>query len=203
MGTSDDPATNAETGTGTREALMEAALDHLGRRGVLAGLNLREVADAAGVTPANIYHHFGSRQGLLRAAIAHRLAQLTAPIDVAVHGSLVEWRTSIFDLVQSLPEMRSTALLALDEDPDYEPIPLWELAQEHYGRLIDEGELDTDTDVVALHLVTLGASMAVSIYGDGAARQLGMSRAELEARSRAMLVDLLEGYLERQDRRRT
>ena len=44
---------------------MDAALDLLDERGVLAGLNLREVADRVGVTPANIYHLFGSRQGLL------------------------------------------------------------------------------------------------------------------------------------------
>ena len=48
---------------------MDAALDLLTERGVLAGLNLREVADRVGVTPANIYHLFGSRQGLLRAAL--------------------------------------------------------------------------------------------------------------------------------------
>ena len=31
------------------------------RNGVLAGLNLREVADRAGVNRGNIYHYFGSR----------------------------------------------------------------------------------------------------------------------------------------------
>jgi AcrR family transcriptional regulator len=39
----------------TREALLDAALAQLRTKGVLAGLNLREVADAVGVTPANIY----------------------------------------------------------------------------------------------------------------------------------------------------
>jgi AcrR family transcriptional regulator len=60
----------------TRDALMDAALDLLTERGVLAGLNLREVADRVGVTPANIYHLFGSRQGLLRAALTRELAQM-------------------------------------------------------------------------------------------------------------------------------
>ena len=55
---------------------MDAALDLLTERGVLAGLNLREVADRVGVTPANIYHLFGSRQGLLRAALTRDLAQM-------------------------------------------------------------------------------------------------------------------------------
>ena len=45
----------------TEAALQTAALDLLERNGVLAGLNLREVADEAGVNRGLVYHYFGTR----------------------------------------------------------------------------------------------------------------------------------------------
>ena len=56
----------------TERRLIDAALDLIRRNGVLAGLNLREVADGAGVNRGNIYPYFGSRRELLRAAINRR-----------------------------------------------------------------------------------------------------------------------------------
>ena len=53
----------------TERRLIDVALEQIRDKGVLAGLNLREVAEGAGVNRGNIYHYFGSRQELLRAAI--------------------------------------------------------------------------------------------------------------------------------------
>ena len=53
----------------TEQKLIDVALELIRNKGVLAGLNLREVADGAGVNRGNIYHYFGSRQELLRSAI--------------------------------------------------------------------------------------------------------------------------------------
>ena len=50
--------------------IERAAIELLAERGVLAGLNLREVADRAGVGRTLLYYHFDSRQDLLRSAIA-------------------------------------------------------------------------------------------------------------------------------------
>ena len=86
----------------TRDALLDAALDQLERRGVLAGLNLREVASDVGVTPANIYHYFGSRQGLLRAALAREMRfqiETAVPLTGGRPGAPFAktlWRASIF-----------------------------------------------------------------------------------------------------------
>jgi len=182
-----------EPGRATRVALMEATLEYLGERGVLGGFNMREVADAVGVTSANIYHHFGSRQGLLRNALAYQIDKLTDEIDVAVTGGYVEWRTAIFDLIQDHRPLRNTALLALDDDLAYEPLALWDLATEHYERLIDEHDLDEDFDYLAAHVLTLTMSMGVAIYGDAVARQMGIDRDELVERTRAMFVDVVEG----------
>lgn len=53
----------------TEAALEEAALRSLERDGVLAGLNLREVAAEAGVNRGLVYRYFGSPRELLRAAL--------------------------------------------------------------------------------------------------------------------------------------
>jgi AcrR family transcriptional regulator len=50
----------------TAQTLERAARELLERNGVLGGLNLREVADHAGVNRGLVYHCFGSRRDLLR-----------------------------------------------------------------------------------------------------------------------------------------
>ena len=65
----------------TKELLENASLAMLNANGVLAGLNLREVAERAGVNRGLVYHHFGSRDQLLRSALKRdlrdRLNQVT------------------------------------------------------------------------------------------------------------------------------
>ena len=80
-------------------ALMDVALDLLDERGVLAGLNLREVADRVGVTPANIYHLFGSRQGLLRACLTARPTTWRRRSREMGDLPYVERRTRMFDVI--------------------------------------------------------------------------------------------------------
>ncbi len=50
-----------------RERLIEAAAELLTRDG---GVSTRAVCEAAGVGPPTLYHHFGDKDGLVRAAIA-------------------------------------------------------------------------------------------------------------------------------------
>ena len=63
----------ADVDDSSQALLEQAALDILREKGVLAGLNLREVAERAGVNRALVYHHFGSREGLLRSALRRDL----------------------------------------------------------------------------------------------------------------------------------
>jgi AcrR family transcriptional regulator len=67
----------------TERRLIDVALELIRDNGVLAGLNLRQVAEGAGVNRGNIYHYFGSRQELLRAAINR---QFEALVDTLTKG---------------------------------------------------------------------------------------------------------------------
>lgn len=170
---------------------MDAALDELEERGVLAGLNLREVADAAGVTTANIYHLFGSRQGLLRAALGREAAALAAPLEEASRLGFVERRLRMFDAIVDAPTLRLTALLALDGDPGYAPLPFLDASRAWHEELTAAGGLVPDVDAEALHLLGVATSIGVAIYAEAAARQLDADPAELTARVRTVLARLL------------
>jgi AcrR family transcriptional regulator len=194
----DSGDTDGEVGRepSTRDALMDAALDQLATRGVLAGLNLREVADAAGVTPANIYHLFGSRQGLLRAALARETERLAGPAGDAARASFVARRTRMFDVIATTPALALTALLALDGDPEFTPMPFLERTQASYRAQIEAGEIPAGLDVDAVHVLTLAMSIGFAIYGPAAARQLDVTPAQLHARAHAVVEQMLQSLLD-------
>ena len=65
--------------TTTPGLLQASVLDLLAERGILAGVNLRQVAERAGVHRALVYHYFGSRRELLLAALRQRRPPAAAP----------------------------------------------------------------------------------------------------------------------------
>ena len=175
----------------TRDALMDAALEQLATGGVLAGLNLREVADAVGVTPANIYYYFGSREGLLRAALAREAERLRPPLAAVAEGGFVERRLAMFDAIGDVPTLALTALLALDDDKAYEPLPFLDATRERYRELVAAGELPADLDIEAAHLVSLATSIGVALYADAVARQLDTTPAAIRSRARKVVEQML------------
>ena len=180
----------------TRDALMDAALSQLATKGVLAGLNLREVADAVGVTPANIYYHFGSREGLLRAALARKAGLLQPPLAAVAEAGFVERRLAMFDAIGDIPTLALTALLALDDDKGYEPLPFLDATRERYRELVDAGELPADLDIDAAHLVALATSIGVAIYADAVARQLDTTPEALRSRARRVFEQMMRAVAE-------
>jgi AcrR family transcriptional regulator len=178
----------------TRDALMDAALELLEERGVLAGLNLREVAERVGVTPANIYHLFGSRQGLLRAALQRETDQLASWV-AERPDDYVPRRLEIFDMIVSSPRLALTALLALDGDPGYRPFPFLESTRVRYEEQVARGDLPPGLDVEATHVLGLATSIAVAIYGNAAAQQLGIDSGTLRTRLRALHEQMLRALL--------
>lgn len=58
----------------TEERILNAAADLLEREGTEA-MTTRAVCQAAGVTAPTLYHHFGDKEGLLRAVVQRGVAQ--------------------------------------------------------------------------------------------------------------------------------
>ncbi|MGH9079477.1 MAG: TetR/AcrR family transcriptional regulator [Acidimicrobiales bacterium] len=175
---------------------MDAAIEVLTERGVLAGLNLREVADIVGVTPANIYHLFGSRQGLLRAALQRETDTLLSDLDEARTMSFVDRRLRMFDVIGAHPKLALTALLAVDGDPDYQPLPYLDATRIEYAIQREAGEIPIGMDVEALHLMSLIVSIGTAVYGESAARQFGVDTEELSRRVRKIFEEALRSLFE-------
>jgi AcrR family transcriptional regulator len=184
------------SGPETREALMEAAIDLLTERGVLAGLNLREVADAVGVTPANIYHLFGSRQRLLREALQRESKSLEGELAEFRHRSFVERRLGTFDMIGAHPRLSLTALPAIDRDPNFRPLPFLEDTRADYEVKRKAGEIRSGLDIDAIHLLSLAVSIGTAVYGESAARQLGVSTEELRRRVRTVFEGALYALID-------
>ena len=135
----------------TERQLIDAALDLIRRNGVLAGLNLREVADGAGVNRGNIYHYFGSRRELLRAAIAGRFEAVVEYLLADRRGlSFVERRLRAFRSTDSIRDSQMRALLVIDGDETVDPMPRYEAVLRSLRQDVIDGDIDRAHDLEAL-----------------------------------------------------
>ncbi|MEV0355249.1 TetR/AcrR family transcriptional regulator [Nocardia sp. NPDC050697] len=98
--------------TGTRERILTSAERLLLESGY-DRVSVRAVCAAAGVNPAAVHYHFGSKEALVAALLEARLGPL--------------WQTTLDDLAAGAPDVRAVvaALIA----------PLAELAADPTGRL--------------------------------------------------------------------
>ena len=91
----------------TRERLLDAATEEFAARGI-AGARVDRIADSARSNKAQIYHYFGSKDGLFD-AVFDRVVEATVsetPIDPA---DLPEYAGRLFDRYQQHPEIQRLA----------------------------------------------------------------------------------------------
>lgn len=167
---------------GTEDSLRAAAVALLRRGGVLAGLNLRQVADEAGVNRGLVYQYFGSRRALLRSALFHR-SRPNAEDAVDAAGLPLRKRLSrLFWTSLRNPEpVRLATLLVLDGDDRPRVLLNRGAAREDLAAEAARGELPVG-DVAAVQ-----AAIASTIYGytllrEHLAREIGVPVEELDGR---------------------
>lgn len=91
----------------TRQRLLQAAFTEFAERG-FAGARVDRIGDAAGVNKAQIYHHFGSKDGLFD-AVFDQIVEATlseTPIDPA---DLPEYAGKLFDRYTAQPAVQRIA----------------------------------------------------------------------------------------------
>jgi len=109
-----------------KEMLLEATEERVKEVG-LDGLRLKDVAASVGVSHTLLLHHFGSREGLLRAVVSRRVGKLrNCLIEVLAAVSLQPGETErILDRVCAVmgdPLMvRVLGWVGLAEDPHFQP----------------------------------------------------------------------------------
>lgn len=174
----------------TEAALEEAATTLLKRDGVLAGLNLREVADEAGVNRGLVYHYYGSRGKLLRRALRRRghenLAELAAQ-DVLPFRQ--RWSRFFRTTVTHPEPIALTTLLVLDGTEPIRVMPLRDGVQKRLHQDVERGEIAPDVDLVAFHALLVAAAYGYTIYRESFAREFGVDVDELDTRVGALVFD--------------
>jgi AcrR family transcriptional regulator len=179
----------------TEGQLEGAALDLLRRDGVLAGLNLREVANHAGVNRGLVYHYFGSRQALLRSAlgknVGRRLAELRS-------GDRLPFQARFRRLQRVMTgeseAIRLMTLLVLDGDDQLTTMPLRTQTRRQLEADKDAGTLAPDLDLEAVQAAIVSFTWGYVVYREALAREFEMPSAELDERVAVVFDLMLRGF---------
>lgn len=195
----DDTAGQAAQGRRTRDRarteadLLQATFDLLQRDGIFAGLNLQEVADRSGVNRGQIYQYFGDRRSLLRAAVAHRAREWAAGAKRHFEKSFRGRRKAMFRSALENPAPTLVeALLAIDGDPGYHPLPEIEKTKAALARDQANGDLPAGSDAVAMHAFMVAAYKGYLIFREALARDLEVPVAQLDVRVLAVHDQVVE-----------
>lgn len=177
----------------TEQKLIEVALEQIRTKGVLAGLNLREVAEGAGVNRGNIYHYFGSRQELLRAGINRKFTALILSFTAGLKRiPFVEQRLRTLRLVEDSDDSLLRALLVADGDKDVDPIPYFDESLSQTRQHVIDGDIHPDHDLEALQVAISAITRGYSIFREPYAKRLGISVNEMDGR----VMDIYRCWLE-------
>ena len=180
----------------TERRLIDVALEQIRDKGVLAGLNLREVAEGAGVNRGNIYHYFGSRQELLRAAINRQFGAIVDSLSKGkVKTGFVARRLRSFRLSNSNDKNNDSmlrALLVLDGDDTVDPIPLFEGGLSQLRQDVIDGDIDRGHDLEALQVALSALLRGYRIFRRPYAKRVGVTPKELDERVGKILRTWLE-----------
>jgi len=167
----------------TERRLIDVALDLILRNGVLAGLNLREVADGAGVNRGNIYHYFGSRRELLRAAINRRFEAVAERLSADRRGaSFVERRLRAFRSADTIHDSHLRALLVIDGDDTVDPMPRYEDVLSSLRQDVIDGDIDRAHDLEALQVALSALLRGYRIFREPYAKRIHTDADDLDER---------------------
>lgn len=185
----------------TEQRLIDVALELIRGNGVLAGLNLRQVADGAGVNRGNIYHYFGSRQELLRAAINRQFAALVDALKkgkTQAQAGFVTRRLRGFqtNVGNDTNDSMLRALLVLDGDDTVDPIPLYEMQLSQLRQDVIDGDIDRGHDLDALQVAISAFFRGYRIFRLPYARRVGIDPNELDDRVGKILRTWLEAMVQ-------
>lgn len=191
-----EPVPRTPDRAATEAALEEAALRLLQRDGVLAGLNLREVADEAGVTRPLVYHYFGSRRDLLRAALRSDARRRLGEV---AETAALPFRERIAEFVRTMVRHRRAVglvtLLVQDGDKALRTMPMRQGTIAVLQGDVDRGDLAADVDLDAVHVATVSLTYGYVLYRERFAAEIGIGVTALDERF-AVVVDRMLAGLE-------
>lgn len=177
----------------TKELLENASLAMLNANGVLAGLNLREVAERAGVNRGLVYHHFGSRDQLLRSALKRdlrdRLNQVTEGLSLPFNARV---RQMMRTMIRHEPALRLALLLLLDGKERVKLAPLKDQWLRSFAQDVEGRELPADLDQEAFLVLVSALSYGYAVMRKSFAEEFDADPVSMDWRVDAVLERLLK-----------
>lgn len=196
MRTAEQPRRRDRTASEAR--ILAAAWELFEEGRPLAGINLQAVADRAGVNRSLVYQYFGDRDGLVRAALADRVAKAAGLYAESRAMPFPERRKRIFEM--SLVDPRASQILVqlvLAGDEEVRIFPLLEATQAALERDRAEGVLPAKADAVVMHAMTVICHLGYMAVRTRVAAELSIPLDELDRRAGAVFGDMVDGLIER------
>jgi AcrR family transcriptional regulator len=193
--------TSTTKGERTRAAILDAALRIVSKAG-LDGLTIGTLADATGMSKSGLFAHFGSREELLLAVLAHGQAEFTEfvfqPAMAKARGlaRLKSMFTNWLDWTESAELPGGCPMIGGASEFDDKPGPVRDMLaggqrtwidtlKRTVRQAIEEGQLPHDTDPEQIAFEMFGIALVVHHHR----RLLGYPKAR--ARALAALDKLL------------
>lgn len=169
------------TGRNGRQIVVDAAVAHFTERGY-HGTSMRDIAAAAGVTVASIYHHFASKQEILQHVMTGTLAATLASTRAAVDAAENDPRSRLVALVGAWvffhTERREEAhigaseIRSLDDAGRAHVVGLRDEQEALFRSIVDAGVADgafatPHPREAARAIITMGHSIATWYRPDG------------------------------------
>lgn len=178
----------------TERTLERCALALLERDGVLSGLNLREVADEAGVNRGLVYHYYGSRQQLLRAALRRDIKTRLADIMGISEPRLVKRMAARFRaIVRHREAIKLLALLVLDGDSHVRMVYAKDLTLPEIAEGMASGEIPDDVSPEALLAAANALYFGYALFRQRYAAELKVPVTKLDAEVERASLRLIFG----------
>jgi AcrR family transcriptional regulator len=184
---------DADRGRRATEALLEdTAVEMVLEHGVLAGLNLREVAKRAGLNRGLIYHYYGSREELLGRAFLRRLPEFVDVVNEAgtlsLRARVQQW---LWGAIAHSTPIRLASICLLDGTVDVRVMPRRQATQQELARDVAGGHLDASVDPSAFNALVPAALYGYVIFREAFAAEMGLRVEELDERVGALLDRLM------------
>src|SRR5438874_7181535 len=185
-----------------RQLILETAQQLIARAGP-EGLRLQEIAAAAGISHPLILHHFGSREGLVRALTQEAVAELRDTLIASMGSpdfSLEQQLEQVFEAFQNGLAQRLAWLATIDPGGEEAgaAMIMRDLADRLHARRLaaaPPGVVIERTDTEALIHLIATAAFGDAIFGPRLRRSAGLPRtSKTERRFRTWLAELIREH---------
>jgi TetR/AcrR family transcriptional regulator, repressor for neighboring sulfatase len=185
-----------------RRLILDTAQDLIVRTGP-EGLRLQDIAATAGISHPLILHHFGSREGLVRALTRQAAAELRDNLVAALASdeySLEQQLDRVFDAFRGGLAQRLAWLTTVDPGGGAEETQtiMRDIADGLHARRIATAppgtEIDRSDTECLIHLVA-AVAFGDALFGDRLRRSAGLPvRTETDRRFRVWFAELIRAH---------